>query len=99
MARLRVLIACGTSIATATHVANSVRETAAAAGIVVETAQCKAAEIRGKIQTFTPHVIVATTPVPSDLGVPTFNGVPFLSGIGLDKLKEDIVNALKAAGG
>jgi PTS system galactitol-specific IIB component len=98
MAKLRVLIACGTSIATATHVASSIRDTAREAGIAVETAQCKAAEIRGKIQTFTPHVIVATTPVPSDLGVPTFNGVPFLSGIGLDQLKADIIEALKAAG-
>ena len=50
MAKLRVLVACGTSIATATHVANSVKETAKAAGIDVDVAQCKAAEIKGKIQ-------------------------------------------------
>jgi len=99
MAKLRVLIACGTAIATATHVANSVKDTAREAGFDIETAQCKAAEIRGKIQTFSPHIIVATTPVPSDLGVPTFSGVPFLSGIGLDQLKEELINALKAAAG
>jgi PTS system galactitol-specific IIB component len=97
MAKLRVLVACGTSIATATHVANSVKETAKAAGIDVDVAQCKAAEIKGKIQTFTPHVIVHTTPIPKDLGIPAFNGVPFLSGIGKDKLQADIVAALKAA--
>lgn len=80
----------------ATHVASSLRDTAREAGLDVETAQCKASEIRGKIQTFSPHLIVATTPVPSDLGVPVFNGVPFLSGIGLPQLKRDIVEALKA---
>jgi len=95
MVKKRVLVACGTSIATATHAANAVMEMAKAAGLEVEVAQCKAAEIRGKIQTFTPHVIVAMTPVPSDLGVPVFNGVPFLSGIGLDQLKSDLVEALK----
>ena len=95
--KLRVLIACGTSIATATHVAHTVQETARAAGIEIETAQCKAAEIRGKIQTFTPHLIVHTTPIPADLGVPAFNGIPFLSGIGIDKLKAQIIEALKAA--
>jgi PTS system galactitol-specific IIB component len=78
-------------------VANSVKDTAKAAGIDVDVAQCKAAEIRGKIQTFTPHVIVHTTPIPKDLGIPAFSGVPFLSGIGLDQLKADLVAALKEA--
>lgn len=96
MAKKRVLVACGTAIATATHVANAVMETAKAAGIDVEVSQCKASEIRGKIQTFTPHVIVHTTPVPGDLGIPTLLGVPFLSGIGIDKLKADLIATLKA---
>ena len=97
MAKKRVLIACGTSIATATHVANSVKDTAKEAGIDVDVAQCKAAEIRGKVQTFSPHVIVHTTPIPKDLGIPAFSGVPFLSGIGLDQLKAEIIAALKKA--
>jgi PTS system galactitol-specific IIB component len=40
---------------------------------------------------------VATTPVPKDLGVPVFNGVPFLSGVGMDKLKTQIIEALNQA--
>jgi PTS system galactitol-specific IIB component len=96
MQRKRVLVACGTSIATATHAANAVKDLAKEAGIEVEIAQCKAAEIHGKIQTFSPDIIVAMTPVPNDLGVPVFKGVPFLSGIGLDQLKSDLVEALKS---
>jgi PTS system galactitol-specific IIB component len=95
MAKKRVLVACGTSIATATHAANAVQDLAKDAGVDIETAQCKAAEIHGKIQTYSPHVIIAMTPVPDNLGVPTFNGVPFLSGIGLDQLKADILEELK----
>lgn len=93
----RVLIACGTSIATATVVAEKVKEIAKEAGISVRVAQCKAAEVRGRIETFNPHVIVATTPVPKDLGVPVFNGVPFLSGVGMDELKVQILEALGKA--
>ena len=93
----RVLIACGTSIATATVVAEKVKEIAKEAGISVRVAQCKAAEVRGRIATFNPHVIVATTPVPKDLGVPVFNGVPFLSGVGMDELKAQILEALRKA--
>ncbi|MBC7251149.1 MAG: PTS sugar transporter subunit IIB [Anaerolineae bacterium] len=93
----RVLIACGTSIATATVVAEKVKEIAKEAGISVRVAQCKAAEVRGRIETFNPHVIVATTPVPKDLGIPVFNGVPFLSGVGMDELKAQILEALGKA--
>jgi PTS system galactitol-specific IIB component len=95
MMKKRVLVACGTSIATATHAASAVMDMAKEAGIEVEVAQCKAAEIRGKIQTYSPHVIVAMTPVPSDLGVPVFNGVPFLSGVMLDELKTSILEELR----
>ena len=95
MVKKRVLVACGTSIATATHAAYAVLDLAKDAGIDIETAQCKAAEIHGKIQTYSPHIIIAMTPVPDNLGAPTFNGVPFLSGIGLDQLKADILEELR----
>lgn len=91
----RVLVACGTSIATATVAAAKVRELAEQAGVAVEVVQCKAMEIRGRVQVFHPRFIVAMTPVPKDLGVPVFSGVPFLSGIGVDKLKADLLEALK----
>lgn len=93
----RVLVACGTSIATATVVAEKVKEIAQEAGIPVRVAQCKTAEVRGRIETFNPHIIVATTPVPKDLGIPVFNGLPFLSGIGMDELRAQILEALRRA--
>ncbi len=92
----KVLVACGTSIATATVVATKVREIGQEIGVQVMTSQCKAAEIRSKVSQYNPDLIVATTPVPKDLGVPSFNGVPFLSGIGADKLKQDIIAVLKS---
>ena len=93
----RVLVACGTAIATATVVAQKVKEIAREVGVPVRVVQCKAAEIRGQIITFDPHAIVATTPVPKDLGIPVFNGVPFLSGVGMDELKAQLIEALKKA--
>jgi PTS system galactitol-specific IIB component len=91
----RVLVACGTSIATATVAANRVKQIADEAGIAVEVIQCKVGEIRGRVQTTHPHLIVAMTPVPSDLGVPVVMGIPFLSGIGIDNVKQQILNYLK----
>jgi galactitol PTS system EIIB component len=91
----RVLVACGTSIATATYAATKIREMAEAEGISVDVIQCKAMEIKGRVQTVRPDMIVAMTPMPSDLGVKIFSGIPFLSGVGVDKLKADIVEELK----
>ncbi len=90
----RVLVSCGTAIATSTVVAAKIHEIAKEAGIPVKVSQCKAAEIRSKVSTFRPHVVVSTTPVPSDLGVPVVNGVPFLSGIGMKEAKKKILEAL-----
>lgn len=96
MAKKRILVACGTAIATATHAANAAMDVAKEAGFDVDVSQCKAAEIRGKMQTFPPDLIIAMTPVPDDLGVPVLSGVPFLSGVGLDQLKSDLIEALSS---
>jgi PTS system galactitol-specific IIB component len=91
----RVLVACGTAIATATVAAAKVKEIAQEAGIPVSITQCKAAEVRGRALVWRPHLIVATTNVPKDLGVPVVNGVAFLSGIGLDTVKAQILEILR----
>jgi PTS system galactitol-specific IIB component len=91
----RVLVACGTAIATATVVAGKVKEIGKEIGVPIDVVQCKASEVRSKVDTFNPHVIVATTSVPDDLGVPVLRGVPFLSGAGADELKQKIIEELK----
>lgn len=92
----KVLVACGTSIATATHAANTVLDLAKELGVQVDVAQCKAGEIKFKMQTFPPDLVIAMTPVPDDLGVPVLSGVPFLSGVGLDQLKEQVTEILSS---
>ena len=43
----RILVACGTAIATSTVVAKGIEEALKARGISVITRQCKATEVRG----------------------------------------------------
>jgi PTS system galactitol-specific IIB component len=90
----RVLVACGTSIATATVVAEKVREIAREAGVRVNVVQCKASEVRGRAMVFGPNLILTTTPVPQDLGVPVLSGIPFLSGVGMNELKAKILEEI-----
>ena len=90
---IRILIACGTAIATATFVASKLKEVFNKLGIPITVVQCKAAEVSGKITVFQPHVIVATTPVSEAAakGIPVVNGVPFLTGIGEDETIDKIL--------
>ncbi len=88
-----VLVACGTAIATSTVVAKAIEEACRAAGINVVTRQCKAAEV--PVLAKDADLIVTTTPVSKDLGVPVVQGLAFLTGIGKDEVLKQIVEILK----
>jgi galactitol PTS system EIIB component len=88
-----VVVACGTAVATSTVVAHAIEEACKAAGIKVHTVQCKASEVRMKAEGA--DLIVTTTPVPSNLGVPVIQGLAFLTGIGKDEVLKQIIESLK----
>ncbi len=92
----RILIVCGTGIATATVATEKVTEALKRHGFNIVTSQCHSMESPAKVETFRPHIIVATTPVRKDLGVPVFKGIPFLTGIGEEETVLKIVETLRA---
>jgi PTS system galactitol-specific IIB component len=88
----RILVVCGTAIATSTVVAKKVEELLSKRGIAVETRQCKAAEIRSNLDGV--DLIVATTPIPKDINVPSVRGLAFLTGVGEDDAVKEILQKL-----
>jgi PTS system galactitol-specific IIB component len=93
MKKKLILVVCGTGVATSTLVAAKVEEEMQARGIPVSTQQCKAAEVRSLAPNA--DLIVATTPVPNDLGKPVIKGLAFLTGIGRDAVLDQIEKALR----
>ncbi|MEA4909055.1 MAG: PTS sugar transporter subunit IIB [Chloroflexi bacterium] len=89
-----ILVACGTAIATSTVVARALEEALKARGINVLTRQCKAMEVKSQLAGV--DLVVSTTPVPKDLGVPVIQTLAFLTGIGKEAVIEDIVKALQS---
>lgn len=87
-----ILVSCGTAIATSTVMAVGIEEALKARGVDVQTRQCKAAEIRGHLEGV--DLIVTTTPLTGDFGVPVIYSLAFLTGIGKDQLLDDIVAVL-----
>lgn len=93
MSKFKILAVCGTGVATSTVAAEKCKEMLIKKGLDVDVTECKAIEVASKVDMFKPDVIVHTTPVSDEAakGVKKFAGLPFLTGIGIDKLTDEIV--------
>jgi hypothetical protein len=47
------------------------------------------------VNEFKPDLIVASSNPRKDFGVPTFIGVPYLTGVGVEALEEKMLEAIK----
>ena len=91
--RKTILVACGTAVATSTVVAKSIEEILRDRGIDVVTRQCKASEVASMTSGI--DLIVTTTPLQGDFGVPVIQTLAFLTGMGKEAVIEQIIQALK----
>ena len=90
----KILVACGTAIATSTVVAKKLEERLAALGIAVQIDQCKASEVPSRVARY--DLVVSTTEVGECPGKPVIRTLSFLTGIGIDADVEKIVALLGA---
>jgi PTS system galactitol-specific IIB component len=88
----KILVACGTAIATSTVVALKLGEMLRARGIDVTIDQCKASEVGSKAHAY--DVVVTTTEVDDARGKPIVRTLSFLTGIGIDADVEKIARLL-----
>ena len=86
----KIVVACGTGIATSTHVSIKLKEMLAARGKdYVDIVQCRVPEIPGYAEDA--DVVVSTAQVPFDLKIPVFtSAIAFLTGIGMEEVVDDI---------
>lgn len=88
-----VIVSCGTAIATSTVVAKAIEEACKQEGIPVNVKQCKATEIPLFLDGA--DLIVTTSQLRSDPGIPVIQGLPFLTGIGRDQALAEIIDVLR----
>ena len=88
----RILVACGTAVATSTVVAKKLEERLKARGIGVVIDQCKAMEVGAKAPAY--DLIVSTTEIDDAKGKPHIRTLSFLTGVGIDADVEKIVELL-----
>jgi galactitol PTS system EIIB component len=88
----KILVACGTAIATSTVVAKKLEEKLKARGIAVTIDQCKASEVGSKAAAY--DLIVSTTEVDDARGKPCIRTLSFLTGMGIEADVEKIAKIL-----
>lgn len=91
----RILLACGSGICTSTAARIKVEKILDENGYKgqYKVDQCKIAEVPAKSSDF--DFVVATTMKPQGVKCPFVSGVCFLTGIGVDKVTEEILGLMK----
>ena len=89
----KILVICGTGVATSTVEAVKIQEHCASQGIQISIAQGKVMDLVRGVEGY--DLIVATTPIPESIKIPVIQGLSFLTGIGVERTLEDIVEAVK----
>jgi len=90
----KVIVACGGAVATSTVAANKVVELCKNNGVDIQICQCRISEIESNLPA---DLIVTTSKVKRDFGVPLITGMPFISGVGVEKTEASILKVLKDA--
>ena len=90
----KVIVACGGAVATSTIAANKVVDLCKKNGIDVEICQIRISEIDSYLSGA--DLIVTTSKVRRDYGIPLITGMPFISGVGVEKTEQAILAVLKS---
>jgi PTS system galactitol-specific IIB component len=91
----KILLACGTGVATSTVVTSRLHAAMKQRGLegTYIASQCKIAEVPGKAENF--DIIISTTAVPAGIKTPVINGLPLLTGVGAEKVYDELAELLK----
>ena len=96
MKEYRVLVACGSGIATSTVIATRVRELLEEHGYACKVEQRKITEVEGLAPDY--DLIVSSTRVPETVKIPAVFAINYLTGVNKNATDEEILNIVKQLG-
>lgn len=89
----KVIVACGGAVATSTIAANHIKELCKKQEIDVEICQVRISEIESHL--YGAKLIVTTSRIKRDYGIPCVMGMSFVSGVGVERTEDAILGILK----
>lgn len=93
MNKKKVLVICGTGVATSTVVMQKLKAFLRDKGIEASLDQSKVSDVLNKAGQY--DLIISTTAVPPSLAEKVINAVPLLTGIGKEQVYDEIEAKLK----
>ncbi len=87
-----VIVACGAGVATSTIISSNIEKLLTENKIEYRIIQCSIREVKGYQDQG--DIIVSSMPLQGDYKIPTILGLPFITGIGIDELKSEILSYL-----
>ncbi|MEA4895377.1 MAG: PTS galactitol transporter subunit IIB [Oscillospiraceae bacterium] len=87
------MVACGTGGVTSKNIAMKIEKYLKSKGIDCSIDTCKVVEVRSKTVSLKPDLVVSSTQLP-DVGVPRVVATSLLTGIGVDKVYNEIYDIL-----
>lgn len=91
--RKRILVVCGTGIATSTVVVSKIHEFLKQRGIDAEVRQAKVMELGPQLDDV--DLVVTTTLLPRQINKPVVNGLAFITGANVAATLDEIATRLK----
>lgn len=89
----KIVVACGTAIATSTHIASKIKSELEKNNIKMTITQCRISELESVVNE--DDIVITTSAVPLNVKAKVFNGIPFLTGISENTLLKDILTEIK----
>lgn len=96
MRKIKVLVACGAGIATSTVVMKRIEDLMHDNKIDADIQQIKIAEAASKQEGA--DMIISTTILPTQYKIPAITALGYISGLGADKLDEQILGLARSIG-
>lgn len=91
----KIIIACGTGVTTSSIIRQRVVEGLRKRGITADIIIIRAIEAQKKAMSIKPDLAIFSGNVPGKISCPVVSGLPWLTGVGLDKAYEEVVSILK----
>ncbi|WP_300279156.1 PTS sugar transporter subunit IIB [Peptacetobacter sp.] len=90
----KIIVACGAGIATSTVAIQKLKAEFEKRGLLnqISFTQCTVAELAGKADGH--DMIITTAQFSQKLDIPVLSGLPFITGMGIDKLMDEIIEKL-----
>ena len=90
---VNLMVACGSGIATSVHVAQIVREYMQDKKLRVNINTCSVNDLLNRLSGI--DIVLSTAQISFETGLPVFNGVPLLTGIGEEQILEAMAEKIK----